>query len=402
MGFDPRSIGYLAYAQAAGLGAIDLDQIEILGDPIATVARRFVPHSNHALQRHWPRLSATAAVPRPHFGRSTEGVPRSPPRDEPPAWQVAVIVAATDQRPIRQVSMLRCLDEVRGRGVVVLVDGTARGIPSATLPDRPELLHVRGASLRAGSRIVRATACARRTRRASCSRPPRWNPRAAGSTPCSLAPRRQARPVSAGRSCRSTACPRPIARSISFAIFAIRRRCPRPASNHPATTRFIAPIGCAISMISITTAFGRPRFTARCGVGAMTLAMTDAAAATYHGGSRLATVAVERFRHARIFRALRGRRMSRAERSARCCSRRSCRFSWECGSVRPCSRAAKPSAPGVPPFRRSPRWPRPGPSERRGDCSPVATVLAPNEPNPAPAARRKLHEASTREQGVVS
>lgn len=53
MGFDPRRIGYLIGTEAAGLGVADLEQIRIVGDPIATVRRRFVPHSNHRLQRHW-------------------------------------------------------------------------------------------------------------------------------------------------------------------------------------------------------------------------------------------------------------------------------------------------------------------------------------------------------------
>ncbi|HEV3163493.1 MAG TPA: DUF362 domain-containing protein, partial [Isosphaeraceae bacterium] len=57
MGFDPRQIGYLHYAQSAGLGVADLDAIRVVGDPIVRVARRCVPHSNFAIQRHWPRLA---------------------------------------------------------------------------------------------------------------------------------------------------------------------------------------------------------------------------------------------------------------------------------------------------------------------------------------------------------
>ncbi|MBV8078305.1 MAG: DUF362 domain-containing protein [Planctomycetaceae bacterium] len=67
MGFEPHQIGYLHYAHAAGLGVADLDAITILGDPIAAVRRRFVPHSNHAVQRHWSRLAASTAPPPPHF-----------------------------------------------------------------------------------------------------------------------------------------------------------------------------------------------------------------------------------------------------------------------------------------------------------------------------------------------
>jgi uncharacterized protein (DUF362 family) len=67
MGFDPREIGYLQYAHAAGLGVADLDRITIVGEPLGQVRRRFVPHSNHALQRHWRRLAgATPFYQGPH------------------------------------------------------------------------------------------------------------------------------------------------------------------------------------------------------------------------------------------------------------------------------------------------------------------------------------------------
>ena len=71
MGFDPLRIGYLKYAHEAGLGIAHLGRIAIAGDPIASVARRCVPHSNDSIQRHWDRLSEIAprresAVPAPH------------------------------------------------------------------------------------------------------------------------------------------------------------------------------------------------------------------------------------------------------------------------------------------------------------------------------------------------
>jgi uncharacterized protein (DUF362 family) len=67
MGFDPSQIGYLHYAQQAGLGVADIERITILGDPIHQVRRRFVPHSNHAIQRHWQRLAqATPSYRGPH------------------------------------------------------------------------------------------------------------------------------------------------------------------------------------------------------------------------------------------------------------------------------------------------------------------------------------------------
>ena len=67
MGFDPREIGYLQYAQEAGLGIADLEQINVVGDPIAQVRRPFVPHSNHAIQRHWRRIAGgNPPYHRPH------------------------------------------------------------------------------------------------------------------------------------------------------------------------------------------------------------------------------------------------------------------------------------------------------------------------------------------------
>ena len=57
MGFNPLKIGYLAYAEAAQIGTADLDVIEVVGDSIAKVAQRFVPHSNHPLASQWDRLA---------------------------------------------------------------------------------------------------------------------------------------------------------------------------------------------------------------------------------------------------------------------------------------------------------------------------------------------------------
>jgi uncharacterized protein (DUF362 family) len=64
MGFDPLQIGYLRYAQAVGLGVANPDAIAIVGDPLASVARRCVPHSNHAIQRHWDKLPGLPQAPR--------------------------------------------------------------------------------------------------------------------------------------------------------------------------------------------------------------------------------------------------------------------------------------------------------------------------------------------------
>jgi uncharacterized protein (DUF362 family) len=74
MGFDPRTIAHLALAEAAGLGVADLDAIRVVGDPIAAVRRRFVPHSHQAMLDHAAQvdgLSSTTAVRPPHAPRRT-------------------------------------------------------------------------------------------------------------------------------------------------------------------------------------------------------------------------------------------------------------------------------------------------------------------------------------------
>ncbi len=76
MGFDPLRIGYLKYAQEAGLGLADPAAISLVGDPLSEVRRACVPHSNHAIQRHWSRLPELtaptrheSAIPSPHSPR---------------------------------------------------------------------------------------------------------------------------------------------------------------------------------------------------------------------------------------------------------------------------------------------------------------------------------------------
>jgi hypothetical protein len=79
MGFDPMGIGYLKLAHDAGLGVADLSRIEIVGDPLASLARRCVPHSNFAVQRYWDRVERPVSViPNPHIAvaRSCENAPR--------------------------------------------------------------------------------------------------------------------------------------------------------------------------------------------------------------------------------------------------------------------------------------------------------------------------------------
>jgi uncharacterized protein (DUF362 family) len=75
MGFDPFDIGYLYYADRAGLGTADLGRITIVGDPIARVRRRFVPHSNHPIQRLWPQLASARGTLGPHIRPCPEPSP---------------------------------------------------------------------------------------------------------------------------------------------------------------------------------------------------------------------------------------------------------------------------------------------------------------------------------------
>ena len=59
MGFDPKEIGYLHYCQIMGLGAGDLDQIQIVGNAtMASCARQFRPHDTVHRQRRWQLAQA--------------------------------------------------------------------------------------------------------------------------------------------------------------------------------------------------------------------------------------------------------------------------------------------------------------------------------------------------------
>ncbi|MCL4458811.1 MAG: DUF362 domain-containing protein [Chloroflexi bacterium] len=64
MGFDIDQIGYLHYCRLAGLGVGDLERIEILGDSLERVARRFRPHPTyqHQLKWHFPAHSAFGEI----------------------------------------------------------------------------------------------------------------------------------------------------------------------------------------------------------------------------------------------------------------------------------------------------------------------------------------------------
>jgi uncharacterized protein (DUF362 family) len=54
MGFDVDEIGYLYYCKLSGLGAADLDDIELVGNAtIEECSRRFKPHSTYRRQLQW-------------------------------------------------------------------------------------------------------------------------------------------------------------------------------------------------------------------------------------------------------------------------------------------------------------------------------------------------------------
>ncbi|MBC7090529.1 MAG: DUF362 domain-containing protein [Nitrososphaeria archaeon] len=53
MGFDPDDIGYLHYIKRAGMGEGDMDKIEVVGENVENVRRKFRPHSTHTSQRMW-------------------------------------------------------------------------------------------------------------------------------------------------------------------------------------------------------------------------------------------------------------------------------------------------------------------------------------------------------------
>ena len=53
MGFDPHKVGYMVFCADAGMGAIDGDQMEILGPSISELARSYQPHDAIEKQYGW-------------------------------------------------------------------------------------------------------------------------------------------------------------------------------------------------------------------------------------------------------------------------------------------------------------------------------------------------------------
>jgi uncharacterized protein (DUF362 family) len=64
MGFDAGDIGYLHYCKEMGLGAGDLDLIEVVGNTtLAECQRRFRPHDRYPRQKKWRSRRAAACLP---------------------------------------------------------------------------------------------------------------------------------------------------------------------------------------------------------------------------------------------------------------------------------------------------------------------------------------------------
>lgn len=56
MGFEPMEISYLYLGHKFGLGTADLNEIEIIGEPIESVSTRFVPHHTYETQSTWRKV----------------------------------------------------------------------------------------------------------------------------------------------------------------------------------------------------------------------------------------------------------------------------------------------------------------------------------------------------------
>lgn len=87
MGLDVRQIGYLVLAEKSGLGNLSLDRVDLVGDPIETLARRCRRHSHAPLHRLWEEAAqaigesaeaiAGHSIPKPHWGDVRVGASRA-------------------------------------------------------------------------------------------------------------------------------------------------------------------------------------------------------------------------------------------------------------------------------------------------------------------------------------
>jgi len=53
MGFDPLDIGYLYHLNTWGVGVAELEKIQIVGESIESLVRKFKPHPNYRRMLDW-------------------------------------------------------------------------------------------------------------------------------------------------------------------------------------------------------------------------------------------------------------------------------------------------------------------------------------------------------------
>jgi len=53
MGYNPKEIGYLLYAHEKGYGNLKEDEINIIGEAVENVKKKFKPHSTYEIQKNW-------------------------------------------------------------------------------------------------------------------------------------------------------------------------------------------------------------------------------------------------------------------------------------------------------------------------------------------------------------
>lgn len=80
MGFDPKEIGYLEYLRRLGMGVVDLDQIEIVGEKLESCIMPFRPHSNRISQSGWKLDEGKAGG----VERAVDILRKNMPKDQPP------------------------------------------------------------------------------------------------------------------------------------------------------------------------------------------------------------------------------------------------------------------------------------------------------------------------------
>lgn len=62
VGFEPMEISYLYYGHQLGMGTAALDEIEVVGEKIESVAGKFVPHDRYPAQQRWREIAPATPV----------------------------------------------------------------------------------------------------------------------------------------------------------------------------------------------------------------------------------------------------------------------------------------------------------------------------------------------------